>query len=63
MKLGKKALSVLLAITMIVTTVSVCFSSLAAGEEARLNNLVGVIDSNYNALQTAHWLRSAAKAV
>ena len=50
MKLGKKALSVLLAITMIVTSVSVCFTVFGADVDVKLSNLAGVIDSNYNAL-------------
>ena len=53
MKLGKKALSVLLAITMIVTSVSVCFTVFGADVDVKLSNLAGVIDSNYNALSAA----------
>ncbi|MBR6313596.1 MAG: hypothetical protein IKR49_03040, partial [Clostridia bacterium] len=52
MKLGKKALSCLLAIMMIVTSVSVCFSSLAAGDPATTAAaLFNSISTNYDDLK------------
>ena len=52
MKLGKKALSCLLAIMMIVTSVSVCFGTLAAGDAGTLANaLFNTIVNVYDDLQ------------
>ena len=52
MKLGKKALSCLLAIMMIVTSVSVCFSTLAAGDPATTAAaLFNSIATNYDDLK------------
>ena len=48
MKLGKKILSTILAITMIITSVSVCFSSLAADSYGE--TLVNTINAHYAGL-------------
>ena len=52
MKLGKKALSCLLAVMMIVTSISVCFTVLGAGE-TQLRTLVNQIETNYDGLMMA----------
>ena len=60
MKLGKKALSCLLAVMMIVTSVSVCFTSLAATGDTQAANLFNTIAMVYDDLKTGYDLDHAA---
>ncbi len=53
MKLGKKVLSCVLAIMMIVTSVSVCFTSFAVSAESQLKNLYNQINMDYDGLLEA----------
>lgn len=53
MKLGKKVLSCILAIMMIVTSISVCFNTFAASAESQLKNLYNQINMDYDGLMQA----------
>jgi len=51
MKLGKKALSCLLAVMMIVTSISVCFTAFGADASTQARNLFNVITNVYDDLK------------
>ena len=61
MKLGKKALSCLLAIMMIITSISVCFGVLGATGDTQARNLFNTIAMVYDDLKTGYDLDHAAE--
>ena len=61
MKLGKKALSCLLAIMMIVTSVSVCFTVLGADASTQARQMLNTITNVYDDLKNGWDLAHAAE--
>ena len=61
MKLGKKALSCLLAVMMIVTSISVCFTVLGADATSQATNLFNVVRNVYDDLKNGWDLAHAAE--
>ena len=61
MKLGKKALSCLLAVMMIVTSVSVCFTVLGADATTQASSLFNTITQVYDDLKNGWDLAHAAE--